>query len=99
MNFKLKIISSFTILLLITSCKGQDEQLKDIHFWKYSGGFHIGDIIDFNGNLNEFGNDTIYRNGVPLARVLEIENRILSGDKVLHIQSLISDETGIYVSK
>ena len=98
-EFYIKPISFLTLFLFIFSCKNQDEQLKDVGFWKYSEGFNIGDIIDFNSNLNKVGNDTIYRNGVPLARFLEVENRFFSGDKVLYIQSLTSDEAGVYVSK
>lgn len=95
----LKIVLSFVIILVLISCKNQDEQLKDVGFWKYSEGFHIGDAMDPKDDILEVKNDTLFRNHFPIARFLKLENRILSGDKVLYIQSLTSDEVGVYVSK
>lgn len=99
-EFKMKkIISGFVLMLLVLSCKNQEEQLKDVGFWKYSEGFHIGDLMDPKDDLLEIKDDTIFSNDFPVARFLEIENRFFSGDKVLYIQSLTSDEAGVYVSK
>ncbi len=89
----------FAFLLHFISCKDQKTQLTEGEFWKYSSGFYIGDLLDFKQNTNIIQNDTLYRNNVPVALVIKIENRILSRDKVLHIQDLLGNEKGFYVEK
>lgn len=89
----------FAFLLHFISCKDQKAQLIEGKFWKYSDGFYVGDLLDFKQNTNIIQNDTLYKNEIPVALVIKIENRILSRDKVLHIQDLLGNEKGFYVEK
>jgi len=43
--------------------------------------------------------DTILINEVPFAIFVKIENRILVGDKLLHIKDIKTNKIGIYVEK
>ncbi|WP_312923277.1 hypothetical protein [Empedobacter brevis] len=96
---KQAIISGAVFLCVMSSCQNRENQLQEGGFWKYSDGFYIGDILDFNKPLNRFHKDTIYQNDIPKAILVNIETRILSGDKRLHIKDPVTSNTGIYVSK
>jgi len=45
-------------------------------FWKPSGGKPVfGDVLQFSGDANNFSNDTLFKDKIPIAIVLEIKNR------------------------
>lgn len=97
-----KYISIFLFFVLITgtsSCSNNGIYFDEGKVFKYSEGYHIGDIIDFYNSSIIINNDTIYINETPVALLLKIENRWLIGDKVLHIQQLNGNEKGRYIEK
>ncbi len=85
------------LIIVFSSCSFSDNELKN-GWWKYGDGYHIGDVLDFNSFT--LSNDTIYRNSVPKAILI---NRIdsyfnLTSRKII-IQSLSSNEKGTYHQK
>lgn len=104
MSYKLSktkqaIISGAVVLCVMTSCQNRENELQEVGFWKYSDGFYIGDVLDFNKSVNHLNQDTIYQNDTPKAILVNIETRILSGDKCLHIKDPVTSKKGTYVSK
>lgn len=84
---------------MFPSCQTTEEKLQSERWWKYGGGHHIGDILVFNAETTCLKKDTIYQNDTAVALLLDIESRLLSGDKVLHIKDLNSAQKGRYISK
>ena len=61
--------------------------------WKYSDGYHIGDMIV----RDSIDNDTLYEGDKAVARIDKIVDRGV--DKELYIKSIENNENGRYVSK
>ena len=80
------------IILSFTSCKRMEDKT-----WKYSGGFHIGDWLDFDSDSFSIKNDTIYKHATPLAKVYSQSNRLV--DQTLVIEKLNDTIKGYYISK
>lgn len=82
--------------LLFTSCAVHDEELKK-GFWKFGGGYYIGDFLDFN--TYDLRNDTIYFRGKPEAILKSTTKGFMGYEDYMIIQDLNSDETGRYHHK
>jgi len=81
---------------MLWACSGKAD-LKAVKFWKYSDGFYLGDLIDFNQKDIQEKNDTIYLKNVAIGVVAKIETRM--NDQVLHIKDPKNGTSGTYVSK
>lgn len=93
------LLKKAMVLLLFSACNSRGDSLTTTRFWKYSDGFAIGDVLDFNqANLTSRG-DTIFKNDRAMARVLRIENRWITADRVLHIESMHDKKIGRYIAK
>ena len=100
MKSKIINIKLLTLTFLFCfSCKDQKTPLKEVNFWKYSDGFHIGDVIDFNSNNFIIKNDTIFQNNIPIAKFVKIQNRPGIADNKLTIQDLKTSKIGNYSGK
>lgn len=95
-NWKIILIS---FVVPFYSCADKTTQLKDVEFWKYSDGYHIGDVLDFNHNSYRMENDTIFENNIPTAKFIRIDNRFGFADDKLIIKDLNSDTKGYYSGK
>ncbi len=89
----------FILFLIFLSCKSRNEPVDRIEQWKYSEGYHVGDVLDFKDSVYSLHSDTIYKDEIPVAVVEKMENRPLSSHKVLYIRALSSDESGRYVGQ
>ncbi len=87
------------LILVCCACSGSNEAVSDTRFWKYSDGFTIGDMLDFRQSRTRLRRDTIFLADSAVARVLKIENRWLTADRVLYIESLRHNTIGRYVAK
>lgn len=83
----------------LSSLKNKEAQLKEIQNWKYAGGYHLGDFLNFQSPLITIINDTIYDNIKPVAIFVKVENRIYTGDKILFIKDIKTNRTGEYIAK
>ncbi|WP_322969480.1 hypothetical protein [Faecalibacter sp. LW9] len=99
MKSKIIYIKLLTLTFFCFSCKEQNILLKEVNYWKYSDGFHIGDVIDFNNNNFIIKNDTIFHNNIPIAKFVKIQNRLGIADNKLTIQDLKTSEIGNYSGK
>lgn len=98
-QIRLKNILFFlTAVFFTASCKNSKDTLKE-GFWKHSGGYSIGDMIDFNHKSVYLKNDTIFKNDTAVATIQKLESRFLIGDKVLHIKAIPSGKNGSYAQK
>ncbi|HEX8576330.1 MAG TPA: hypothetical protein VF677_08560 [Flavobacterium sp.] len=69
-------------------------------FWKPSGGKAVfGDVVQFSNDANDFRNDTLFKGRIPIAIVLEMENRFFSGDRVMTVKNIKTGEIGTYCEK
>ncbi len=92
-----KKIICILLFLFQVSCTFTDEELKE-GWWKYSGGYHVGDVIDFK--IHHLSNDTIYMGSTPKALLLNTRESVLDfGNKAIIIKDLKSDKKGIYNHK
>jgi len=87
------------LIFLCCACSSSDDKVADTRFWKYSEGFSIGDMLDFEQPSLRLQGDTIFVVDSALAKVRKIENRWFAGDRVLHIESLKHKTIGRYVAK
>ena len=69
--------------------------------WKYSDGAYFGDFPEFDANFSEVFNDTLYQSGVPVAKLIDYQFRIV--DDVILIETIKEtmsrDKVGRYCSK
>ncbi|WP_046759193.1 hypothetical protein [Kordia jejudonensis] len=84
------------LIILFSSCTLSHEELK-VGWWKYGGGYYIGDSIDFK--LFHLKNDTIYFNEMPKALLKSSTKGYKAYEDYIIIKSLDSDETGKYHHK
>lgn len=72
---------------------------KPDNFWKAGDNPVFGDVLHISKEGNNFRNDTIFTNEIPVAIVIKIEDRFWSGDRVLTIKNIKTGETGTYYEK
>lgn len=68
-------------------------------FWKACGKPVIGDSFHLSKEDKNYRNDTIFAGDMPVAIVLNLENRFWAGDRVLTVKSLKTEEVSIYCEK
>ena len=68
-------------------------------FWKAGENPIIGDAFHLSKKDNNFRNDTIFAGEIPVAKVIEIQNRFWAGDRVLTLKSLKTGEVADYYEK
>ena len=94
---KMRYYLPILLVILLSSCSFNDKELKN-GWWKYGEGYHIGDVLNFNNIL--LSNDTIYRNGIPDAILIDrIDSHFNLTSRKIIIQSLSSNEKGTYHQK
>jgi len=94
----MKKILAILIVASFYNCKGKDEIVVS-HKLKYGEGYHIGDFPRFKDTLSKEGyyytNDTIYKEGTPVALVEKTEYYV--DHYLLYITSLSKGEKGLYM--
>jgi hypothetical protein len=68
-------------------------------FWKPRDNPVLGDILQFSHVDSNFRNDTLFKDKIPIAVVLEMENRFFSGDRVITVKNIKTGEIGTYCEK
>lgn len=91
---KMKIMRKLTFAfhLIFLGCL----QEKPEGFFKYYNGYYIGDYLETSSNVTLITNDTVFISERPVAKFIKIENRF-NGDKFLVIESLETNERGMYI--
>ena len=84
----------FTIILC--SCSINNSELKE-GYWKYGGGYYIGDFISFEGMTLK--NDTIFNEKKPFVILVNSKDYPFVNHEEIEIKSLTSDESGFYYMK
>lgn len=90
---RLIIISSF---LTFVSCVLDNSEIKESG-WKYGSGYHIQDVLFFNGRF-KIRNDTILKKDEPIALIISAKRRFDSSE-ILIIKSILNKKIGVYHAK
>lgn len=96
----MKTYKLFIILFFLTlcSCESREEKIKSN--WKYAGGYHIGDFLNFKHQNIRIQNDTVYKDSKPLAVIVELKTTYLPGtENKLVLKDIKTGELGIYTDK
>jgi len=68
-------------------------------FWKARENPVCGDILYLSKERNNFKNDTIFKGEIPVAVVIEIQNRFWAGDRIMTLKNIKTREIGTYAEK
>lgn len=101
-NLKYSIIglSIVIVVLILLYIFPNKSALNDSDsFWKACEKPVIGDAFHLSKEDSNFRNDTIFAGQIPVAIVLEIENRFWAGDRILTVKSLRTNQIGSYCEK
>lgn len=90
-----------TVLVVIATVVFQSKSQLNDHssFWKPRDNPVLGDVLQFSYEANNFRNDTLFKNKIPIAVVLELENRFFCGDRIMTIKSIKTGQIGTYCEK
>lgn len=94
MKSKLLVSFTFIIVIQLTSCSNMNNEDIKTYTWRYSDGFHIGDILELD-NKNLRG-DTIYSKNKPVAIIIKRSKETPFITSSMEIKDFNSDETGTY---
>jgi hypothetical protein len=84
--------------LVLFSCESKEDKIKSD--WKYYSGFHFGDFLSFKNQNLRIENDTIYKDSMPLAVIVELKTNYLPGtENKLTLKDIKSGALGIYTDK
>ncbi len=81
------------IFLFLISCQNE----KVSKYWKYSKGYHFGDMIILSSN--NLRNDTIFEVNKPIGVILSERKAYLGFSGKLEIKSIETNKIGFYVDK
>lgn len=68
-------------------------------FWLAGNNPVLGDGIHISKERNNIKNDTLFRDQIPIAVILKLENRFWSSDRILTIKNIKTQEIGTYYEK
>ena len=68
-------------------------------FWKSGENPIVGDAFHLSKKDKNFRNDTIFAGKLPVAVVLNVENRFWSGDRILTLKSIKTGQIADYYEK
>ncbi len=96
-KFYMKKMLLIIIMMSMSSCIKTNEEIITSHQWKHGEGYRLGDWVEFTSGPYTFSNDTILKQGVPVALVDTITTYY--GEYRLSIRSLTGNERGMYYEK
>lgn len=97
------VLAIFCLLFGLVACKGfiNDRYIKN-HMWLYEGGYHLGDLLLFDSfvdSLLTLRNDTVFKNQVPEAIIINFKKGALNKNAEMTLMSIHSRKLGTYHDK
>jgi len=94
MKYIIPIFLASILALQLMSCSNMNNDEVKAYTWRYTDGFHMGDILELdNHNLK---GDTIYSKNKPVAIIIERSKEIPFVTSSIEIKDFNSEEVGTY---